>query len=486
MTSSAVYLSKQFRYMDENCGIPTDVLMENAAAALNKALCRERPDADKIFIVCGKGNNGGDGYALACMLLREGKSPCVIALDEPSSRLARAYCDEYLELGGELSEEPASALEGADVIVECLFGISFSGTAKGKYADIIDSINHSGAFVLCADVPAGLCADSDRLPDVYVRADLTCTFTAYKCALVSQPAKTACGRVVVSDIGIPPNMLCTAPPYASTDGKTLLKLLPRREENSHKGTYGTVAALCGNDAMSGAAYLACSAALRTGVGLVKLYSTEKCALSLKSALPECIAFYGDDLPDDISADCNVLLMGCGCGRTWDEQIRQALLKAHVPVVLDADGINATASCIEIYKSVKSPLILTPHPGELARLTDVTVAEINGNRVGYASDFAKKHNVITVLKGNATVVAAPDGRLYINRTGNSGLAKGGSGDVLSGIIASLLAQGLAPFESAALGVYLHGAAADALAAEKGVYAMLPSELAEIAGKIMYFG
>ncbi len=485
MKTENVYLAAQIKAMDEGCGIDPDVLMDAAADALLETVCANSRDDDKICVVCGKGNNGGDGYALAYKLLSASKNVFVCAVDLPASVLAIKYRGLYEENGGVFVAVDTIAAENYNVIVDCMFGFSFKGALKGNGAKAAELINGSNAFVISADLPSGLCADSDELPILAVKADVCCTFTGNKCCLVSYPSKALCGRVIVKDIGIPEETIERFVPFAYTDGKVWLNSLPQREENSHKGTFGTLSALCGNEEMCGAAFLACNAAYRTGVGLVKLYTEKACGQVVKTMLPEAIITDIFSASTILNAKSKALLLGCGCGRTYDGIIKELLCDSTIPAVIDADGINCIASDIELYKSVKCPIVITPHPAEMARLTGKSTAEVNATRIKTALDFATDFGFTVVLKGKATVVASPDGRVYINQTGNSGLAKGGSGDVLSGIIASLLVQGADTFTAAVVGVYIHGAAADALKDTKGTYAMLPSELAEEAGKLLYF-
>ncbi len=486
MISNNVYLAEQFKKMDETCGIDTDALMQAAAQRLFDVLKSEGRHKGKICVVCGKGNNGGDGYALAQLLMNAELQVTVYAVDVPTAPLAIKYCNLYTEKNGSFCNINRIECGEVDTVVDCIFGFSFKGELCGKYAKIAETINKSGAFVISADLPSGLNADSDEKPTLAVKADVCCSFTGYKCAIVSNPAKELCGKVIIADIGIPEDVINRFTPYAYTYGGKFIDELPKRKENSHKGCYGPLVALCGNEDMSGAAYLACNAAYRTGTGLVKLYTHKNAILPLKTMMPEAIIKEAANYNDLLDEKCKAFLMGCGCGREYDFIITEILKQSEVTTILDADGINCIAGDIELYQAVSCPLIITPHPTEMSRLTGISSEEINASRIKHAKEFAKTYGFVTVLKGNATVVAAPDGRLYINRTGNSGLAKGGSGDVLAGIIASLCTQGAEPFVAAALGVYLHGAAADNLLNTKGVYAMLPSELAEEAGKILYFG
>lgn len=484
MISNDIYLSSDIKLMDEGCGIDTDTLMNSAAEALYRCLESKGRLFGNICILCGKGNNGGDGYALAVKLLERGWAVNVIPVDEPKAPLAVKHRNAFVKLGGVLWD--ASAVKEADTVVDCIFGFSFKGCLGKEYACIVNAVNESGAFVLAADVPSGVVADSDTLPELCIKSDLCCCFSAMKVALASYPARAVCGEIVLADIGIPRTEFEKYTPFAVAADKRLLKLLPKRRTDGHKGSFGTLAALCGNNEMCGAAYLACLAALRSGVGLMKLYTEEGCATVTKNRLAEPIVSADCSADNILSKKADALLIGCGCGRSYDENIKKLIKNAECPLIIDADGINCIAGDIQLYRSVSHRAVITPHPAEMGRLIGKSTEEVNSRRLQTAVEFAKEYNVVTVLKGAKTVIASPDERLCISPYENTGLAKGGSGDVLAGLIASLTAQGMNFFDAACLGVYLHGEAAERLAKTKGIYAMLPSELPEIIGQIMYFG
>lgn len=406
-----------------------------------------------------------------------------VAIEEPASPLAVKYRNRFVSMGGRCTADIGEIMN-ADTLADCIFGFSFSGDVCGRYAEAIEAVNKSSAFKLSVDLPSGVTADSDGLPKLCVHADVICTFTGFKLALVSYPAKRFCGKVYLEDIGIDASTLDGQKPFADLAESELLKVLPARDAEGHKGSFGTLAAVCGSEAYSGAAVLSTLAALKSGVGLVRLYTDYTCAQTVKIRVPEAVVSPAAKI-NLKEARATALLLGCGCGRERDDLIIKLLTRENIPTVLDADGINCIAGRIDLYRSVTVPLAVTPHPAEMARLTGKSVEEVNHNRVRTALDFAKEYGCVTVLKGAATVTAAPDGRLCINTTGNTGLSKGGSGDVLAGLIASLAAQGVPLYEAACLGVYLHGAAAEQLAKEKGVYAMLPSELPDVIGRIMHF-
>lgn len=484
MTTEKVYTVNRIKAVEGACGISENKLMANAAEAVMNRLRQLSLLRGNICIVCGSGNNGGDGYAIACKMLAEGLRVKVVQAVPPRSYLAVEYCKMYTESGGVIDTSLAGTAS-PDIVIDCLFGFSFHGKAEGVFAEAINQIN-GGAYVVAVDLPSGVCADSDELSGAYVKADITCTFTSPKLATVSYPAKEACGKVYVEDIGIPNETLDLYDSKTIVAGSSLLSKLPPRPLNSHKGTYGALLAVCGCDDMCGAAALSCLGALRSGVGLVRLFTDEACAKAVKSSIFEVIAFSDRARLDDAVSRANAVLLGCGCGRKHDDVFEKLLLSSTVPTVIDADGINFLSERIDLYRSVTCPVVITPHPAEMARLIGVSVKEVNASRVKCAQEVARKFGFVTVLKGAGTIIASPDGKTCINTNGNTGLAKGGSGDVLAGVIASLIAQGITPFDAACLGVYLHGAAGDKLADKKGVYAMLPYELPEVIGEIMYFG
>ncbi len=480
MISKNIYTANDFKTADSSCAIPVKVLMKNAAICLYGRLMSENRLDGNILIVCGKGNNGGDGYALAEILALDNRNVCVYAIEAATTDAAMHYAERYGAIGN-ISDNFDKSLKDCDTIVDCIFGFSFKGDVKDPYKSIIEKINLSNKYVLSVDLPSGLQADSDALTVCHIKATVTSTFTAKKLAVASYPAKKACGKVYIEDIGIPFELLPR--PAILCDGKHFIKSLPKRDVCGHKGSFGTLAALVGSEFMPGAAYLSCLSALQSGVGLLRLFSENSCLNAVSMRIAEPVLSTVSSSSDILSKKHTALLIGCGCGRAYDSIITDLVVSAKSPIVLDADGINCIAGNIELYRSMKGRFIVTPHEMEMARLLGCDVSYVSNSRLECARRFSNDHGVITVLKGAATIVAEPNGRVYINETGNSGLAKGGSGDVLAGLIASLVAQGTPLFEASALAVYIHGKAADKLEAEVGQYAMLPSMLPLEIGKIL---
>ena len=332
---------------------------------------------------------------------------------------------------------------------------------------IINIANSAPCPRVSVDIPSGVITDSGNVPGKAICADLTVTFIALKPCFLLPPGSDYCDEVTVADMGVTPS-----------------------RHNSHKGTFGTAVTFCGSYGFAGAAVLAAKGALRSGVGILKAVLCESIYVPFTVSVPEAVCVpvkpnaAGRFNPDNIDipallSGCNAVLIGCGMGNDEDTKklTKEIILNTNVPTIIDADGINALTCCIDIIKKCKAPVILTPHPGEMSRLCGVTAREIESDRVKYARDFAKKYGCILVLKGANTVIAAPDGEITFNTTGNPGMSTGGSGDVLAGITVSLLAQGLEPLAAAKAAVYLHGEAGDKAAKKRGERAMLPTDLTE---------
>lgn len=431
-----------------------------------------------ITVVCGRGNNGGDGCVIAGILSENGANVTVCTpFGAPVTENAAYYYNElkYVTKTDIFSPD-------ADIIIDGIFGIGLNRAPDEKTSEVINAINSTDAVRISVDVPSGVQADSGKVLGAAVNADLTVTFIALKPCFVLPYGSDYCGEVAVADIGAPPvnySFLTTEKP-----------VFKKRRHNSHKGTFGTAVMFCGSYGMAGAAILAGKAALRSGMGILKAVLCEDIYLPFTISVPEavCIPVKSNesgtlcpeslDIPS-ILKGCSAALIGCGLGNNSDTAkiVRTLCEISEIPLVIDADGINALSYSIDIIKKSKAPIILTPHPGEMARLCSLTVSEVEENRVEIARDFAVKHGCVLVLKGADTIIAEPTGELYFNLTGNPGMSTGGSGDTLAGIILSLLAQGFSAGEAARAAVYLHGEAGDKAAAKRGERGMLPSDLIE---------
>jgi hydroxyethylthiazole kinase-like uncharacterized protein yjeF len=501
--------ASQMREIDratiEDIGIPGPVLMENAGREIFLEIERRFPELheEKFVIVAGKGNNGGDGLVVARHLVNQGASPLVLLLASGEEvkgdaalnlRAARAVGVDVREVRSEDDwRRRKAALGQATVVIDAVFGTGLLRRAEGLYARAIGDINACRAFKVAVDIPSGLSSDGFELIGPAVKADLTVTLGAPKIAHVLPPAEDYVGELVVADISLPRRLLEDPGLKLEIPGKRVLRpLFWRRKSDTHKGTYGHVLVISGSLGKSGAAVMAAKAALRTGAGLVTVATPESClpivARSMAELMTEPLAETPQKTVAAVAADRaaalargkEAVLIGPGLSThpSTGEFLYSLLPKLRGPAVIDADGLNILGLRPEMLAHLPRPAVLTPHPGEFARLTGLTTAEVLKRRLELAPSFAVQHNIYLVLKGYRTLVASPDGRVFINPTGNPGMATGGSGDVLSGILASLLAQLKDPLLSSVAGVYVHGLSGD-LAAEA------LSEKALLAGDIIRF-
>ncbi|MBQ7726295.1 MAG: NAD(P)H-hydrate dehydratase [Clostridia bacterium] len=468
-----------------NSGISSfqELMARAGGAAAEQIMLATDISGKRVTVICGKGNNGGDGYVIAEKLAEHGAQVTVYApLGEPATEQARYYA-ERLHL---CRKSERLDLSGQDIVVDALFGIGLTRDVTGRAAEVIQTVNASSVLTVSVDVPSGIDADSGSVCGCAIKADLTVTFIALKPGLLLPPASDFCGKTVVASIGVP----ITEALYETVEPPRFEK----RAHNSHKGTFGTALLFCGSYGMAGAAILAAKAALRSGAGIVKAVLCDSVYAPFTASVPEAVCLPVPATPEGtLSAEhlafpavlekASAVLFGCGCRQNdaVASLLQDILKNAKVPVVIDADGINILSSRIEWIRTCKVPLLLTPHPGEMARLCASSVSEIEADRVGYASRFAVRHGCMVILKGANTVVATPEGRVFFNLTGNPGMAKGGSGDVLAGILVSLLAQGVSPEEAAKAAVFLHGEAGDRACAKHGERGLLASDLVEELGK-----
>lgn len=495
--------SKEMKAMDthaiEVVGIPSDTLMRRAAfGAVEAAKEMLRGKNGKTLIFCGSGNNGGDGIAMAAYL-REAGLPvdCVMVGNREKMTGDSWIMEQWLcSIGGTLLDydETADYFVDCDLIVDALFGTGLSRSISGKYEALIEKINTSGIPVLACDIPSGISADTGEILGCAVKADVTVTFNLPKTGQLLPPGTEYVGRLTVHDIGIPQESKDTvefAGEYVTEE--MVCSWLPEMKLESHKGDNGKILLLCGSRGYTGAAALAARGALRTGTGLVYLGVPDAVYPILAAKLDEPVVFplpsngngrFGrmavPDIQDNLQ-DKDAVLIGPGIGRCYDtEAIVDAVLEnAKCPMVLDADGINVLQGHIDRLDRAAAPVVLTPHEGEFRRLG----GELSGGRMAGAKALAEKTGAVVVLKGYRTITAAPDGRIYVNSTGNPGMATGGSGDVLSGILTCLLGQGMEPAEAAAAAVWLHGRAGDLAAKKLGMRSMLPSDIIDALSAIL---
>lgn len=433
----------------------------------------------RITVVCGKGNNGGDGCVIAEILSGHGADVTVVTpFGAPVTENASYYYNKlkFVKKSDILGDETP------DIIIDALFGIGLDRELNEKTVKLINKINAFGCIRISVDIPSGVESDSGRVLGAAVDADMTVTFISLKPCFMLPDGSDYCGETVVSDIGVEPVRYS----YLTIEKP----IFPKRKHNSHKGTYGTALMFCGSYGMAGAAVLSAKAALRSGVGIVKSVLCDGIYSAFTSSVPEAVCVpvpqneKGTLSPDNIDissllSSCSAVLVGCGLGNNEDTArlTKQIIENSEAPIVIDADGINSICGSIDIIKKSKAPVILTPHPGEMARLCSLTVSEVESNRVETARNFAVKYGCILVLKGADTIVAEPSGEVFFNLGGNPGMSTGGSGDLLAGITVSLLAQGFSPREAAKAAVYLHSEAGDKAAKKRGERAVLPSDMIE---------
>ncbi|MBI3736308.1 NAD(P)H-hydrate dehydratase [Candidatus Sumerlaeota bacterium] len=512
-----VVTAEQMRRIDEvtirERGIAGGELMERAGREVAREIL-ERFSPQSAAIVAGKGNNGGDGFIAARHLHESGVHTVVYALfppDQFSTDARRAFdtISQRVKIefaAGLEAESPrqilADQLRDFDVVVDAILGTGTRGAVAGHLAGAIEAINASRVPVVAVDLPSGLAAEARQSGGPAVRAAVTITIGLPKLGLVVDPGMRSCGIVSVADIGFPRDLLDDPSISVQLTGlEDAAGLLPRRDPAGHKGTFGKTMILAGSEGMTGAAVLAARAAARSGVGLVYAAYPRPLGTIMESHLVEPVKLpltgetrwfeSGHAKQALAGADgMQSVALGPGIGQRPETSrfVEEIIRGVKAPLVIDADGLNLIAAHPEgsgILRRRISPTILTPHPGEAARLLGLPVSEIESDRLGAMLSLASQLGIVIVLKGAQTIVTAPDGRRFINPTGNSGLAKGGSGDVLTGLIAGLLGQGLSPLNAALLGVFVHGLAADRAALKQGVRAMIPGDIIETLGEAFIY-
>ncbi len=486
------------RYTIEELGVPGETLMLRAASGAAAAAGTFLGDRGRVLVLCGSGNNGGDGIGIAADHMEAGhEDSCVMVgnpeklTDDGKKMLARLQA-----AGGDLIPciGPEIIHGDWDLIVDALLGTGLSRPVSGVYRDIITAVNDADVPVLACDIASGLSSDTGEILGCAVRADTTVTFNLPKTGQLLPPGTEYTGRLLVHDIGIPEEALLraeTAGEYVT--GDMVKSWLPKAKLESHKGDFGKLLLLCGSTGYTGAAAMAAKAALRTGAGLVYLAVPEPVYSILASKLDEAVVFpmpangngrfARSGIPDiqDRLRDMDACLVGPGIGQSYDteELVYGVLETAACPVVLDADALNVLAGHVDRLRQLKEPVVLTPHEGEFRRLG----GDPGRGRMAAAREMAERTGQIIVLKGYRTIVAGPGGELYVNSTGNPGMATGGSGDVLAGILTCLLGQGMDPLKAAVSAVWIHGAAGDLCRDRLGIRSMLPSDIIAALSEIL---
>ena len=487
----------------DEIGIPAIVLMENAGrqavAAMEAAF--EDLATSKVGVLCGRGNNGGDGFVVARSLAQRGIESIVFLLGSVAE--VRGTARTNLEILGRVGltvveitdaqqwELHFTEVSECDLIVDAMLGTGFHGQLTGLLETVVADVNGLGVPIVAIDLPTGVSADSHELEGEAIEASMTVTLAAPKIPLILPPADVYGGDLVIADIGIPAGVIdeLDGPWVELLTRERMRELVPARAADSHKGDFGRVLVIAGSVGRTGAAHLTALGALRSGAGLVTIAAPRSCVPTIAAMMPEymtepldetaagAIDFSAVDRVLDIKAD--VIAMGPGLGHDASTAafVHAIVERAGVPLVLDADALNAFSGDPDrLVGRDGVDVIITPHPGEMARLLGVSIEQVQSDRLEHAREFAASHRVHVVLKGHRTVIAGPESRTFVNLTGNAGMATGGSGDLLTGMVAAWFAQILDAEAACKLAVYLHGTAGDLAEADEGESALLPTDIA----------
>jgi len=491
----------------EDIGIPSIVLMENAGrqavAAMEAAF--EDIASSRVAVICGRGNNGGDGFVVARTLVQRGIDTSVFLLGSVAE--VRGDARTNLEVLGRIGmtvveitsaqewELHFSEFSEVDVVVDAMLGTGFRGRLSGLFETVVADLNSLGVPIVAIDLPTGVSADTAAVDGPAIEATMTVTLAAPKIPLVFPPADTHAGDLVIADIGIPLPLLdeLEGQHLELLTREAMREIVPARVADSHKGDFGRVLIVAGSLGRTGAAHLSALGALRSGAGLVTIATPRSCLPVVAAMAPEymtepldetasgTIDYGAVDRVLDLKAD--IIAVGPGLGQSPGTTafVHALLERSGVPMVLDADALNAFAGDPErLAGREEVAVVITPHPGEMARLMHTTIEDVQRDRLGAARDFAAAHRVHVVLKGHRTVIAGPDGRTFVNLTGNSGMATGGTGDLLTGMIAAWFAQLLDAEAACKLAVYVHGTAGDLAEADEGEVSLVAGDVASRIG------
>ncbi|HUI44948.1 MAG TPA: NAD(P)H-hydrate dehydratase [Nitrospirota bacterium] len=503
--SMKIVTAQQMKNIDRRAikefGIPGPVLMENAASAI-------LDEMEKYFgglagvrtgIICGKGNNGGDGLTLARRLRIRGV-PVRVALLSPFNDVtgeAKINLSILRKMDVEIQQAAslrsvAQLISWSDVLVDAMLGVGLASSLKGVYAQAVNIVNASGKPVVSVDIPTGIDSDTGAVLGTAIKADLTVTMALLKRGLVLYPGADHAGTVRVADIGIPPEIVERENLFVSLLDRSVASVASmRRKTDAHKGDFGHLMIIAGSPGKAGAAVMVAKSSLRTGPGLVSVATPNSLVPIIQSQIFEAMCIPAAESMEGTlgiaseeellrSADkMSAVAIGPGLSTHFEsaQVVRNLIPRIKIPLVIDADGLNALVGHKALLKDAKAPVILTPHPGEMGRLLSLSAADVQKDRINIAARFAKDYNVVLVLKGAGTVIATPQGEIFINSSGNPGMATGGTGDVLTGMIGGFLAQGRPAVQAACLSVYLHGLAGDIAARELGEASLIAGDVIE---------
>lgn len=472
------------RTIDE-IGIPSIVLMEQAALQTVEAILRTEWDCHKTLVVCGSGNNGGDGFAIARLMKQRGYQVTVLfagsehSMSEECSIQAAISRNLNIPIITDLAETADPAYT---VVIDAIFGVGLNREVGGKYRELISKLNDLPARKVAVDIPSGISADTGKILGVAFRADLTVTFQCEKLGTVLYPGKTYAGHVEVAEIGIETSWMNSIQEICYTlEPRDIRQMLPKRRPDSHKGSYGKVLMITGSEGMAGAAFLSAKAAYISGAGLVRIYTPEANRMVLQQLLPEAIVTtyhaYDEGQVASLLEWADVVCIGCGLGQSQTALaiLQQTIQTCTVPCVVDADGINLLSWCRDLLRLTDTPVVLTPHIKEMAGLMGCSVSEVLEDRFLKLTQFTARYPAICVLKDARTIVGERTRQTFVNTAGNQAMSKAGAGDVLAGVITGLLAGGTPPYEAAVLGVYVHANGGDLARNLSGSYSVLAEDL-----------
>ena len=477
-------------------GIKDELLMENAGGAVYSVIATEVAVNGKTFIVCcGIGNNGGDGLVIARKIYSNGGNVKVFVLGDRAKYKGAARLNlEIVSKLGILIREVTSVdairtdIAHADAIVDAIFGTGLMREVRGIYRDVIELINASGKTVFSADIPSGVSGDSGEVMGIAVRADYTVTFGLPKLGNILFPGNEFCGRLYVTHISFPPSI------YDSNALKievNLPKMLPARDRNAHKGSVGQVLFIAGASGYFGAPYFSALSFLKAGGGYSRLASpasvipfiaakgSEIVFLPQKETDMGTISLENKDSLVDLAMKMDMVVLGPGLSLNEETQrlVRALVKEIHRPILIDGDGITAVSGDLKLLKKRKAETVLTPHSGEMSRLTGLSIQEVNADKIGILKQTSKDLNAMVVLKGGRSLIGFPDGEVFVNMSGNPGMASAGSGDVLTGTVAAMFGLGLSLRDAVLKGVFIHGFAGDLAAEEKGEDGMTAQDILE---------
>lgn len=489
---NAAQMKAADQYTIQKLGVPSLELMEHAAQACVQVLEDEKVDLSHVCVVCGSGNNGGDGFAIARILQNNRYSVEIFCVGNPEhyTEETQEQMHRLQECGGKITYGMPQE-DSYSVIIDAVFGVGLSRKVEGRYRQVIEQMNRMRGIKFAVDIPSGLSATTGCILGCAFKADYTVTFQLKKIGLELSQGRTMAGRVIVPDIGISTDSICEDQEIVRTAGKDIYrKMLPDRPEDSNKGTYGRLLVIAGSKGMAGAAYLNAHAAYMTGAGLVRIYTSSDNREILQTLLPEAIIttyeeYNKEELLSLLTwADGVCIGSGLGMSRLSEKILKTVIEYVKVPCLIDADGLNLLAENKNyLNQMAERRFVITPHMKEMSRLTGTPVEELKADRIQILKDFISRYRITCVLKDSRTLIASEEKGIRMNLTGNSAMAKAGSGDVLAGVISGWMVQGKEAEDAAELGTYIHGLSGDLAKFEKGVYSVMARDLIEYISKAL---